>query len=334
MLHTLLIAVNELHKTKKQENLQVQNRVEQNQDLAAKRKMKTPQELQSIKAVSIVSYLQSIGHEPVKMSSGQFVYFSPFRVECSPSFFVNPTINVFKDFGTDEGGDVIRLVRVITGCSFLEAVATLEKFEPSSRPATFSFSGQNDPKKASPFRTGQFGIIYAQELRHGGLLNYAASRGISAKVATTYLQEVHYKNKGRSGLYALGFKNDAGGYELRSKYFKASTSPKTITTIEGQNPNTISVFEGFFDFLSACEFFGQLKPRNTTIVLNSLSNLNAALERLKTATRINAFFDNDPSGKAAIERLTDKHGLAVFDCSNHYEGHKDFNSFITVKFNH
>ena len=88
-------------------------------------------QLQKVKAVSIVDYLQSIGHEPVKNTGVQLVYLSPFRTENSPSFFVNPTSNVFKDFGTNEGGDIIRLVRALHGYTFPQAVEILERFAPS-----------------------------------------------------------------------------------------------------------------------------------------------------------------------------------------------------------
>ena len=291
--------------------------------------MKTPQELQSIKAVPIVSYLQSTGHEPVKFSGGEFLYFSPLRTEKSPSFSVNPIKNVFNDFGSGDKGDVIRLVQAVMGCSFREAVATLEKFDPSSvepRPVAFSFSGQTEPKDPNT-QTGQFGIIDVRPLQHGALLQYVMGRGISYQVAQTHLKEVHYKNGGKSGLYAVGFGNDKGGYELRSKYFKASTSPKDITTIDGHNPNTINIFEGFFDFLSACEFFGFVKPRNTTIVLNSLSNLNLALERLKTAKQVNVYFDNDGPGIKGLEKIKAT-GVTVLDGSKTYEGCKDFNEWL------
>ncbi|TAG63308.1 MAG: DNA primase, partial [Runella slithyformis] len=70
--------------------------------------MIAPKQIAQIKAVSIIDYLQSIGHNPVKESSGQLVYFSPKSTEANPSFFVNPTKNVFADFsGAGGKGDVI-----------------------------------------------------------------------------------------------------------------------------------------------------------------------------------------------------------------------------------
>lgn len=43
---------------------------------------------------------------------------------------------------------------------------------------------------------------------------------------------------------AVGFKNNAGGYELRNEYFKGSSAPKYVSYIDNK-ANNISVFEGF-----------------------------------------------------------------------------------------
>ncbi len=41
--------------------------------------------------------------------------------------------------------------------------------------------------------------------------------------------------------YAIGFKNDIGGYELRNPLVKLSSSPKGITTIKNGS-ETVAVF--------------------------------------------------------------------------------------------
>ena len=46
---------------------------------------------------------------------------------------------------------------------------------------------------------------------------------------------------------AIGFKNSAGGYELRNDFFKVSSSPKYVTYINYSNPeiNTKTALENF-----------------------------------------------------------------------------------------
>jgi hypothetical protein len=69
----------------------------------------------------------------------------------------------------------------------------------------------------------------------------------------------------------IGFQNNSGGYELRSDYFKGSSSPKDVTLIN-QNSNKISVFEGFFSFLSFQSFHqGKAQQSTNFLVLNSLA---------------------------------------------------------------
>ncbi len=293
--------------------------------------MFTASQIEIIKAVSIVDYLQYIGHNPVKESNGQLVYFSPKNTEANPSFFVNPTKNVFADYsGPGERGDVVRLVQYLTGCNFTEAVKTLQSFDPSQLdrpPVAFSFSGQQQPKDPNT-QTGGIVVTDVRPLQSGALLQYVARRGISKEIAQTYLKEVHYMNNGKSGFYAVGFGNDKGGYALRSKSFKCSAAPNWITTIEAANGGVVNVFEGFFDFLAACVFFGRPTPHNTTIVLNSTSNLNNALERLKAAKKVNVFLDNDKSGKETLQRI-EAINPNTGDRSHIYAGYNDFNEYLT-----
>jgi hypothetical protein len=80
------------------------------------------------------------------------------------------------------------------------------------------------------------------------LERYLIHRRISLDVANKYCNEIIYGLNGRQ-YYSIGFKNDAGGYELRNQYYKASSSPKDIKTFDIGSKEAV-VFEGFFDFLS------------------------------------------------------------------------------------
>ena len=46
-------------------------------------------------------------------------------------------------------------------------------------------------------------------------------------VAGALCREVHYA-VGERRFFAIGFRNDAGGWELRSPQFKGSSAPKSI----------------------------------------------------------------------------------------------------------
>jgi hypothetical protein len=147
-------------------------------------------------------------------------------------------------------------------------------------------------------------------------------------LAKKYLNEVRYRN-GERVFYALGFPNDSGGFELRSEKFKGKTG-NGITTIPGR-PGVVNLFEGVFDFLSACEYYRIDKPINTTIVLNSTVNLPSALPILEKATGIRCFLDNDKTGKNALSKLENA-GFSIVDESQKlYPDSNDFNEFLCFK---
>lgn len=280
------------------------------------------EEIQQVKQIPITNYLQTLGSNPIKQSGKELIYYSPYNQESTPSFMVDPVKNVFHDHsGEGEKGDVIRLVQYLSGCSFVDAVKTLQQFDCSNISTPFSFRGQTTQEKPSTVQ-----IVSVQPLRNRALLAYVASRRISLELAATHLHEVHYRVKGKR-YYAVGFGNDKGGYELRSKYFKGSTSPKWFTSITGQATGIVNVFEGVFDFLTCCEQFSVSKLKNSSIVLNSLSFIKDALPVLASYKIVNAFFDNDKAGKGALERL-EKEVVTVQDCSYYYPNSKDFNEYL------
>jgi DNA primase len=281
--------------------------------------------IQDLKQYPITDYLQSLGLEPVKSVGKELVYYSPKTNETTPSFFVNPSKNVFFDYSSNEYGDVIRLVQYLKGLDFTTACNHLEKIgiglaNPFPQ-NSFSFCGNEviEPKNTITITT-------VKPLQSNSLIAYCESRKIPFHIAYKFLHEVHYSNNGKA-YYSLGFRNDKGGFELRNEKFKGCTHPKTITTFEVPESKTVYLFEGFFDFLSALAFFGTSKPRNTVIVLNSLSLISQAKERLNKAEIIHTFLDRDSSGIKAVEKLrTD--GINVVDRSVIYEGYKDFNEFL------
>jgi hypothetical protein len=281
--------------------------------------------IQDLKQYPITEYLQSLGLEPVKSVGKELVYYSPKTNEKTPSFFVNPSKNVFFDYSSNERGDVIRLVQYLENLDFTTACNHLEKFGngfvntfPQN---SFSFCGNEE---LSPKNT--ITISTVKTLQANSLIAYCDSRKIPFYLAYKFLSEVHYINDGKA-YYSLGFRNDKGGFELRNQSFKGCSHPKTITTFEVPESNGIYLFEGFFDFLSALAFFGTSKPLNTVIVLNSLSLLSQAKGRLNEAETIHTFLDRDDAGIKAVEKLrTDN--INIVDRSVIYDGYKDFNDYL------
>ncbi|MBB6005136.1 toprim domain-containing protein [Arcicella rosea] len=283
-------------------------------------------EISDLKQIQIIDYLQNLGLEPVKSSGKELVYYSPKTNENTPSFFVNPSKNVFFDYSSNESGDIIRLVQYLEGFDFTTACKHLETIGNGSifqcAENSFSFC-----RKSPENNTNTISINTVKPLQANSLISYCESRKIPFQIAYKYLKEVHYTNNNKS-YYSLGFINDRGGFELRNQHFKGCTTPKGITTFEVPESRDVYLFEGFFDLLSAFVHFGTSKPSNTVIVLNSIVNIEKAKERLKEAEKIHCFLDRDVQGMKSVKKLSES--FQVIDRSKIYEGFKDFNEYISA----
>ena len=182
-----------------------------------------------------------------------------------------------------------------------------------------------EPYKPVPFvEKPTFENVEISRLESPALLRYLAERGIPKEVAQRYCVQVDYELHGKR-YYAIGFENNAHGYELRNQFFKGSYPPKNITRISGDNPRC-NVFEGFIDFLSA-ERLGY-NDGNDSVVLNSVANVGKAIPALAEYPLILCYLDNDTAGRAAVARLRREFGDRVSDKSALYPDHKDLNDYL------
>lgn len=270
------------------------------------------------KEISIISYLESIGYRSKRSSNGISWFCSPFRNESEPSLKVELKNNIWYDHGAGMGGTILDLVMKLNNATVKEALSILEK--PKLSKHEFSFFQQQNSQLAG------IEIKHVQQLQNRALLQYLESRKITPVKATNYLKESYYQVNGKQ-YFALAFENDLGGFELRNKYFKGSSSPKAITTIPGTR-NAVNISEGFFDFLSALEYYQTTKPAGTCIILNSVSNLETIIDNLKHYQTINLYLDNDRAGELAAETIKHTHPKVKDYSKIIYPDYNDFNDFI------
>ena len=232
--------------------------------------------------IDLVDYLASLGYQPQKIRGTDYWYLSPLREEKTPSFKVNRQKGLWYDHGNGQGGDIIDFGTLHFKCSVSELLNRMMAGNPNQ---TFSFH-----PPAIPVRTPHFGAGEKEENNEGKiiitatrpladdrLLSYLESRCIPTEVANQYCKEVDFLLYGKERT-AIGFANDAGGYELRSQYFKGSSSPKSPTTLNTES-NTLTVFEGFFDFLSYHVIAKDFSDEKTNfLILNSLAFFNKSRE--------------------------------------------------------
>lgn len=276
-------------------------------------------DIQHIKQIPITDYLQQQGYIPTQIKGINHWYCSPFRQEQTPSFKVNIERNQWYDFGTGEHGDIIDLVCTLHHCDMAEALQLLEN-RTSLRPRLFSFGG----KKHSPEQKLELFSVVSLTSPH--LLGYISERGINSAIANEFCYEINYRNAGRL-FYAIGFANDAGGWEIRSPYFKGCIAPKTITTIRRET-NHLQIFEGFMDFLS----WQTLYPSSTcdAIVLNSLALLPRIKEQIMGYKEVESFLDNDYAGRKSFAVLKQIFPQIV-DGAARYRTHKDLNEWLVAQ---
>ena len=274
-------------------------------------------DIDAIKEISLVDFLHHLGYDPTgRDSKGQWFY-APYRNERKPSFHVNPRKGVWFDFGTGEGGDIFTLAGLLSGKSDFIGQAQYIAEKMNMPVAT--------PYKPMPFvEEPTFENAEVSRLESSALLRYLEQRGIPKEIAQRHCVQVNYELHGKR-YYAIGFENDAYGYELRNPFFKGSCPPKHIRTVANGN-SRCNVFEGFIDFLSA-ERLGY-NDGNDSVVLNSVANVGKAIPVLAEYPLILCYLDNDTAGRAAVARLRREFGDRVSDKSALYPDHKDLNDYL------
>lgn len=266
-------------------------------------------------AIDMVSYLSVMGFVLAKSKGINYWYYSPFREETEPSFKVNQRRNQWYDFGEGAGGNLLDFILRFENISITEALKRLEQHKHLSAPAV-------DNLPADPV----IEILSVHAVSSPALIHYYQSRRIAMEIADQYLQEVRYKN-GEKNYYALGFKNDAGGYELRTRYFKGSSHPKSSTLVKNQ-ADALAVFEGFFDFLSYCTINqNQPAPLRDFLVLNSTSFFEMQLPNMQVYQRVHLYLDNDKTGTKCTTLALQKSPRQFTDERSLYAGYKDLSEW-------
>ena len=288
-------------------------------------------DIQTAKQISIAEYLHSLGYSPVRRQGGNLWYKSPLREETEASFKVNTERNLWYDFATGKGGNIIALAAELYASDHVSyLLEMIARQAPHVRPVSFSFGGQTLSQPS-------FRQLEVMPLSSPALFSYLRERGINTELAKRECREVHYLTDGKP-YFAVGFPNRSGGYEIRNKFFKGCIAPKDITHIrQEQTKETCYLFEGFMDYLSfltlrleRCPDRPELDGQDY-IVLNSTSNLSKAIHPLGDYERIHCFLDNDKAGMEAVQELREEYGMRIRDASHIYGGYNDLNDFLCSK---
>ena len=282
-------------------------------------------QIADLRQVPLADFLERLGYEPVRRSGNELWYIAPYRGERTPSFRVNVAKQLWYDFGTGKGGDIFTLAgEFIRSCDFMEQVKLIAETTNMPMPVPEVSKPTFLPKPSEPAFEG----VEAVPLLRSPLTDYLAERGISYAVASRYCCRLNYGVRGKR-YFAVGFPNVAGGYEVRSRFFKGCVPPKDVSLVkaEGSPADVCSIFEGFLDFLSAVTLGLET---GDSLVLNSVANVEKAMRCLDGYGRIDCYLDRDEAGHRTLATLKERYGGRVCDSSALYDGCKDLNEYLQL----
>ena len=283
-------------------------------------------EIDAMRHIALADFLARLGHEPVRRSGNELWYRAPYRNERTPSFRVNVAKQLWYDFGTGKGGDIVTLAGEFIGSNdFMEQVYFIAETANMPMPVPEMSRPTFQPKPSEPAFEG----VEATPLFRSPLTDYLAERGIPYGIASRYCCQLNYGVRGKR-YFAVGFPNMAGGYEVRSRHFKGCIPPKDVSLVKLENTaaDVCSVFEGFMDFLSAATL--GIVGNGDSLVLNSVSNVEKAMKHLDAYGRINCFLDRDEAGRRTLDVLGKRYGRRACDRSALYDGCKDLNEYLQL----
>lgn len=287
--------------------------------------------IDQIKQIKLQDFLATMGCKPVKQYGVNLMYLSPLRTEKHASFKVNTEINQWYDFGIGRGGNIIALAELLYNSSDVSyLIHQIERNAPSSVSGSLPTVKPITPRNS-------FEHLQVLPITHPALIKYLEERCIDIETARTVCKELHFDTRGKH-YFGIGFPNIAGGYEIRNPFFKGCITPKDISHFYAEEPkNVCFVFEGFMDFLSFMTLRRKENDglrRQDYLVLNSVSNIQKALERLSQYDSILCFLDNDEAGRNAYLQLSKELGKSVTDASTLYNGYKDLNEYLCAEAKH
>lgn len=288
-------------------------------------------DIKTAKQIPIAEYLASLGYEASSVRGADKWYLSPFRGERTPSFKVDSVRNLWYDHGEGVGGTIIDLaMRLNGGCDVSEAIRALATGSGNySRVLVRSAAPSVTPVAKVPSAV----IESVRPLADLLLVRYLErTRAIPMSLAEPYVREVRYRTANGDAYTAIGFQNASGGFELRNPRYKGSIGPKDVTVVGEPRNESVRIFEGFSDFLSALALWPDEREM-PAVVLNSVSMSAKGAEFVRSrGCSAMCFFDSDLAGARALAAFRELLGPElVSDARVRLGGSKDVNEFLVKR---
>lgn len=289
---------------------------------------------EAARQIDLVDLLSCLGHDPVRIRNNDYWYLSPLRDEKTASFKVNRAANIWYDHGTGQGGNLVDFGLLYFHCSVAELLQRLSEISVGnslsfhrhrvgehSRLMTIS-AGEKEKNPG-----GKIVILNTRPLEEKSLLQYLQDRKIPPEIARRFCREVEFLLYGKQHI-AIGYPNRSGGFELRNRYFKGSSSPKDITLIDNRTEELV-VFEGFFNFLSFQTINRNLKGQiSSSLILNSLAFFEKSRPLMENYQQVFLLLDRDDAGLKYTQKALEWDAGKYIDRSDFYRHKKDLNEWL------
>jgi len=295
---------------------------------------------EEVRQKSIFDYLTRKGYTPIWQGK-EVRFLSPFRQEKIPSFFVNPEKNLWYDFGTGEGGDIISLVQKIEGVDFLEAIAYLENdcIEPvtitkqKSPPVPYPKAREAGSFYRAIRRTSN-DVFVARFFKQRGLNIHPSIGAVEFKAmyGQRYIAIPCPTKERVFGLECRGVNDDGTDTYRDGQKVRKTTGHKLPWFFKRKGKGCL-VTESIIDALSGEILFGF---DGTLVALNGVGNI----KYLPTICEKNALetvylaLDNDSAGqdaqRKAVSILKDTVKVEIIT-SHHEAGVKDLHKLLELR---
>lgn len=256
-----------------------------------------------------------------------------------PSLQVHPIKNIWRNWQTGEGGNIVHFVCWQKQCDISEALRYLEDnfvkgtiidHNPLTRESA-------SPSQKTTIQERGYTINQVKPLGNKALINYLEQRGINSALARGYCKEVYWTSSHGKRIFAIAFENNAGGYEVRNTFYKGNLLHKDISIIDNGS-DTLKIFEGFIDFLSYIsspnidDTAFNYVVLNSVVMANRLEKGNVLYDFIAQHNKIEAYLDNDTAGRECLRNIQSKFP-DIIDQSANYEAYKDYNEYhMKIKF--
>ncbi|MGY3212447.1 CHC2 zinc finger domain-containing protein [Mucilaginibacter sp. HD30] len=274
---------------------------------------------------SIVTLLNALGYQPVKKSGKEHMYRSMLRDgDNTPSFTVDDRIGAWFDHGSGKGGNIIDF-----GLAYwrdLDFKGVVEKIQQvCNTPLPVKEYRPRMPVKVRNYKVDQVKPIGT----HPAITSYLKGRGV-LEVAGGRLSELYYHVLNDQGekkcFFAAGWKNEAGSWEVRNKFFKGCLGSKAITFVPGDTRHA-AIFEGYINYLSWLT--ENRAAKESVIILNTLSLLREGIVKATQFSKLDVYFDRDIAGFQAAREFIKALPYAD-DRSSAFQGFNDYNDKIVA----